>query len=69
MKYHITLALISFFFINNASAQTVVHNVNVVDVENQKILHGYDVVSQNGKITYVGKDKKIKLPGNIKVID
>ena len=69
MKYHINLALVSIFFINNASAQTVVRNVNVIDVENQKILHGYDVVSQNGKITYVGKDKKIKLPGNIKVID
>jgi adenine deaminase len=52
-----------------ASAQTVVRNVNVIDVENQKILPGYDVVSMNGKITYVGKDKKFKLPGNIKVIE
>ena len=52
-----------------ASAQTVVRNVNVIDVENQKILPGYDVVSMNRRITYVGKDKKFKLPGNIKVIE
>ena len=50
---------------SGASAQTVVRNVNVIDVENQKVLPGYDVVSMYGRITYVGKDKKFKLPDNI----
>ena len=68
MKY-ITLTLISVLSFCATNSQTVVRNVNIVDVEHQKILPGYDVVSLNGKITYVGKDRKYKLPGNIKVID
>jgi imidazolonepropionase-like amidohydrolase len=69
MKLLIILVLISSLIIKTATSQTAVRNVNVVDVENQKILSGYDVISMNGKITYVGKEKKFKLPGNIKVID
>jgi imidazolonepropionase-like amidohydrolase len=66
---HLTLISISLLFFCAADSQTAVRNVNVVDVEQQKILSGYDVISMNGKITYVGRDRKYKLPGNIKVID
>jgi imidazolonepropionase-like amidohydrolase len=68
MKYLVTLIII-ISFITRTNCQTYIRNVNVVDVENKKILSGYDVLSMNGKITYIGKDKKLKLPGNIKVID
>jgi imidazolonepropionase-like amidohydrolase len=63
------ILFLSVFFTFSAFTQTVVRNVNVVDVEDQKILPGYDVVSMNGKIMYVGKERKYKLPGNVKVID
>jgi imidazolonepropionase-like amidohydrolase len=69
MKYLISLFLITSLLFNKATAQTYIRNVNVLDVENQKILSGYDVLSMNGKITYVGKDKKFKLPATINVID
>jgi imidazolonepropionase-like amidohydrolase len=66
---HTPLLLLSFFLTNTIFSQTAIRNVNVVDVENHKILPGYDVVCMNGKITYVGQDKKFKLPGSIKIID
>jgi imidazolonepropionase-like amidohydrolase len=69
MKNLVLTIAIAFLILNSAWTQTVVRNVNVLDVENQKVLKGYDVVSLNGKITYVGKDKKFKLPGNVEVID
>src|SRR6476620_6566301 len=68
MKYLFALLLITTV-INNLESQTVVRNVNVIDVEKRKVLNGYDVVAINGKIMYVGHDKKFKLPGSIKVID
>jgi imidazolonepropionase-like amidohydrolase len=68
MKY-VTLTIISIGVFYATNSQTAVRNVNVLDVEHQKILSGYDVISMNGKITYVGKDRKYKLPANIKVID
>ena len=52
-----------------STAQVLIKNVNVVDVENQKILEGYDVVAQQGKITWVGQGRQFKLPGNTVVID
>src|ERR1044072_5795154 len=69
MKCLLTSLLTSIIFLHTTNAQTVIRNVNVLDVENQKILSGYDVVCLNGKITYVGRDKQFKLPGSIKVID
>src|SRR5690349_7428202 len=68
MKYLVSLLLITSFAYKS-NAQTYIRNVNVVDVENKKVLAGFDVLSMNGKISYVGKDKKFKLPGNVKVID
>ena len=69
MKNLVLTIATAFLILNSAWTQTVVRNVNVLDVENQEVLKGYDVVSLNGKITYVGKDKKFKLPGNVEVID
>jgi imidazolonepropionase-like amidohydrolase len=67
MKF--TAFIICIFFSTVATSQMVIRNVNVVDVENQKILKGFDVVSMNGKITYVGNQRKYKLPAGTTVID
>jgi hypothetical protein len=49
MKY----AFLAFTFIMQitGSAQLLIKNVNVLDVENKKILNGYDVLVMDGKIT------------------
>ena len=62
--------LFLFLFIQSAlSAQVLVKNTNVVDVENKKILAGYDVVVLNGRISSVDKGKQFKLPPGTTVID
>lgn len=50
-------------------AQTLIKNVNVVDVEQKKILKSYNVVAVDGKIISVEKDKMYKLPPGTEVID
>jgi imidazolonepropionase-like amidohydrolase len=50
-------------------AQTLIKNVNVVDVEQKKILKSYSVVALDGKIVSVEKDKMYKLPPGTEVID
>lgn len=50
-------------------AQVLVKNVNVLDVEKQKVLSGYDVVVLDGVIVSVEKGKQYKLPPGTTVID
>jgi imidazolonepropionase-like amidohydrolase len=50
-------------------AQVVIKNTNVLDVENKKILNGYDVVVLDGRIVSVDKGKQFKLPPGTEVID
>ncbi|HQV59999.1 MAG TPA: amidohydrolase family protein [Chitinophagaceae bacterium] len=50
-------------------AQVLVKNTNVLDVENKKILSGYDVVVLEGRIISVEKGKQYKLPPGTDVID
>jgi len=50
-------------------AQVLIKNANVLDVEKKKILSGYSVLVQEGKIVSVDKDKAFKLPEGTKVID
>ncbi len=60
------------FFISGlqaVSAQVFIKNVNVIDVENKKVLTGYNVVALEGKIISVDKDKTYKLPEGTQVID
>ena len=51
------------------SAQLLIKNVNVLDVENKKIMNGYDVVAINDRIVSIHKDKMYKLPPGTEVID
>lgn len=50
-------------------AQILVKNINVIDVENKKVLTGYDVIAIDGKIVSVDKGKTFKLPDGTQVID
>lgn len=50
-------------------AQVLIKNVNVLDVENKKILAGYNVVALDGRIVSVDKDRMYKLPAGTQVID
>ena len=47
----------------------LIKNTNVVDVEKNKILAGYDVVVIDGKIISVDKDRQYKLPPGTQIID
>ena len=69
MKSIINITILFILLSGTVNSQTAIRNVNVIDVENQKILPGYDVVSIEGKIKYVGKTGEFKIPGNLKIID
>ena len=43
------------FLVQAATSQLLIKNTNVIDVENNKILTGYDVLAENGRITSVVK--------------
>jgi adenine deaminase len=55
--------------IQTLTAQTLIKNITVIDVENKKLLTGYTVVAQNGKILSVDNNKTFKLPEGTAVID
>jgi len=59
----------SFMIQITVSAQLLIKNVNVLDVENKKILNGYDVLVMDGRITSIHKDKIYKLPAGTEVVD
>ena len=67
MKYVIWICLI--FTQIQLSAQILIRNVNVMDVENKKVLGGYDVVVIGDRIVSIHKDKMYKLPPGTEVID
>jgi imidazolonepropionase-like amidohydrolase len=62
--------LFSFLFCSTTLfSQTYITNVNVADVENQKILPNQTIVITNDLITTVKSSKKVKIPVNADVID
>lgn len=63
------LFLIGMMLLQSTTAQVLIKNVNVVDVEGKKILTGYNVVALDGKIVSIDKDKMYKLPEGTEVID
>ncbi|MEO6977052.1 MAG: hypothetical protein ABI113_01700, partial [Mucilaginibacter sp.] len=70
MKYIITFVILLFigkaFSQDKESVKTYIVNVNIVNVENQKILSGLTIVIQGNKIAFVGK---VQLPPNARVVD
>lgn len=67
MKYVLLFCLV--LSQTRLTAQMVIKNVNVLDVENKKILNGYDVLVLDGRISSIHNDKKYKLPAGTQVID
>ncbi|MBL0334491.1 MAG: hypothetical protein IPP73_03950 [Chitinophagaceae bacterium] len=59
MRY--LILLLAVYLLNNpaSNAQLLIRNAQVLDVENKKILGGYDVMVQDGKITSITKGKKL----------
>lgn len=51
------------------TAQVLIKNITVIDVEKKKLLTGYNVVAIDGKIISVDKGKTYKLPEGTTVID
>jgi imidazolonepropionase-like amidohydrolase len=69
MQKNICLFLLGLFIQLFGTSQVLIKNVNVIDVENKKILNGYDVLVMNGRIESVDKDKQYKLPAGTEIID
>ena len=67
MKY--VFLFCCLFIQSQLPAQLLIRNVNVLDVENKRVLNGYDVVVMNDRIVSVHKDKMYKLPPGTQVID
>lgn len=63
------LLLLYLVICRSVSAQVLIKNVNVLDVENKKILNAFNVAVLDGRIISVEKDKLYKLPGGTQVID
>ena len=63
------LFLFFSFLVLSLPAQVLIKNTNVLDVENKKILSGYNVLVLDGRIVSVDKGKQIKLPPGTEVID
>lgn len=63
------LSLLCIAVCQLAAAQVLIKNVNVLDVENKKILQGYNVVALDGRIVSVDKGRMYKLPDGTQVID
>ncbi|MEO6407036.1 MAG: amidohydrolase family protein [Ferruginibacter sp.] len=65
----LSLLVLSLAYMYSSTAQVVIKNVNVVDVENKKILAGYTVSVQDGKIVSINKGKNISAAPNTQEID
>lgn len=52
-----------------SQSQSLIKNVQVIDVDKRKILSGYDVLCLDGKIISIEKGRTYKLPEGTAVID
>src|SRR5215207_9034395 len=59
--------LVALFFSHALTAQLLIRNTNLVDVENKKVIAGQDVLVEQGLISSVGKN--IKAPAGAHIID
>ena len=73
MLQSLSKCFLSFLFfisgLHTCAAQVYIKNIHVIDVENKKVLPGYNVVALDGRIISVDKDKTYKLPESTAVID
>src|SRR5687768_14200690 len=69
MRPFLFLTVIAAICCQTAFNQVLIKNVNVVDVENRKILTGYNVVALDGRIVSIDKGRTYKLPDGTAVIE
>lgn len=70
MKKFLTVALLLTVISPYLSqSQSLIKNVQVIDVEKRKILSGYDVLCLDGKIISIEKGRTYKLPAGTTIID
>ncbi|MET0394416.1 MAG: amidohydrolase family protein [Chitinophagaceae bacterium] len=69
MCFRALLGLFCLLAAGSVPAQVLIKNVNVLDVENKKLLAGYNVVALDGRIVSIDKDRMYKLPDGTQVID
>ncbi len=63
------LVLLTVTCSNKLYSQLLIKNATVFDVENKKVLQGYNVLSIDGKIVYVEKGRMDKIPGGTTIVD
>ncbi|MBO9571293.1 MAG: amidohydrolase family protein [Chitinophagaceae bacterium] len=63
------IGIVFLFATHSPTAQVLIRNTNVLDVENKKILKGYSVLVNDGRIISVDKDRQYKLAPGTRVID
>jgi imidazolonepropionase-like amidohydrolase len=75
-KFLLIFLMVVFVFLNvscnelnNDSSLTVFKNVNIIPMNTETILEGYNVVIKDGKIVKIGKPWKTRAPKNSMVID
>jgi imidazolonepropionase-like amidohydrolase len=68
MKKTTNLLIIVLFYSVSFFSQTYITNVNVADVENQKILPNQTIVITDDLITSINSSKKVKIPENVNII-
>jgi imidazolonepropionase-like amidohydrolase len=69
MKKTTYLLIFILFYSVSFFSQTYITNVNIADVENQKILPNQTIVITDDLITSINSSKKVKIPENVNIID
>lgn len=69
MRKIVSITFFVLLFQHSVSAQLLIRNTQVIDVDNSKILSGFDVLVQNGQIVSVSKGKKVTVPAGTQDID
>lgn len=69
MKKYMLLPAFTSLFICLHAQQTLISNVNLVDVKTGKIIPGQSVLINNDKIEQTGATNKIKIPAGVQTID
>lgn len=69
MKRIVILPILIFSFIDLLAQQTAIRNVNIIDVKTGKVLPDHSTLIVDGKISWIGPDKKLKPAANVTVLD
>lgn len=62
------LAIVSCNKSNEDSSTIVFKNVNVIPMDSEIILEGYNVIIEDGRIVDLGKSGEVKIPKDVRII-